>query len=44
VRHSLAATDKASSLLGYQSTHRIGHGLKAAMGWYVEFVSTKKAG
>lgn len=39
VRHSLADISKASKLLGYQPTHRIGDGLKVAMGWYVGFVS-----
>jgi UDP-N-acetylglucosamine 4-epimerase len=39
VRHSLADTRKASKLLGYQPTHRIGEGLKMAMWWYVSFVS-----
>ena len=35
VRHSLADISKAATLLGYQPTHRIGEGLKVAMGWYV---------
>jgi UDP-N-acetylglucosamine 4-epimerase len=39
VRHSLADISKAAKLLGYQPTHRIGDGLKVAMGWYVSFVS-----
>lgn len=39
VRHSLADINKASKLLCYQPTHRIGDGLKVAMGWYVSFVS-----
>jgi len=39
VRHSLADITKAATLLGYQPTHRIGDGLKVAMGWYVSFVS-----
>lgn len=39
VRHSLADISKASKLLCYQPTHRIGDGLKVAMGWYVSFVS-----
>lgn len=38
VRHSLADISKASTLLGYQPTHRIGDGLKVAMDWYVGFV------
>lgn len=38
VRHSLADIKKASLLLGYQPTHRIGDGLKIAMGWYVKAV------
>lgn len=39
VRHSLADISKATKLLCYQPTHRIGDGLKVAMGWYVGFVS-----
>jgi UDP-N-acetylglucosamine 4-epimerase len=35
VRHSLADISKATTLLGYQPTHRIGEGLKVAMEWYV---------
>ena len=38
VRHSQADVSKAASLLGYQPTHRIGDGLKVAMGWYVGHV------
>ncbi len=38
VRHSLADISKATSLLGYQPTKRIGEGLKVAMGWYVKFL------
>ncbi|MDH2916230.1 MAG: NAD-dependent epimerase/dehydratase family protein [Gallionella sp.] len=39
VRHSLADIGKATTLLGYQPTHRIGEGLKVAMNWYVQFVT-----
>lgn len=35
VRHSLAAIDKARSLLGYEPTHTISLGMKDAMDWYV---------
>jgi len=35
VRHSLADITKASSLLGYQPSHRIREGLDEAMDWYV---------
>ena len=35
VRHSLADISKARTLLGYAPTHRIGEGLREAMGWYV---------
>lgn len=35
VRHSLADVRKANGLIGYQPTHRIAEGLKAAMEWYV---------
>nr|WP_137172571.1 SDR family oxidoreductase [Massilia sp. HP4] len=35
VRHSQADIGKASALLGYQPTHRIGAGLTQAMDWYV---------
>ncbi len=34
VRHSLADVSKARNLLGYEPSHRIGDGLKVAMGWY----------
>lgn len=34
VRHSLADISKVTKLLGYESTHRIGEGLKDAMNWY----------
>ncbi len=43
VRHSLADISKASTLLGYQPTHRIGDGLKVAMDWYVGFVKKQQA-
>ena len=36
VRHSLADISKASALLRYQPTHRIGEGLEVAMQWYVQ--------
>jgi UDP-N-acetylglucosamine 4-epimerase len=36
VRHSLADTSKAKSLLGYEPTHRIADGIKAATNWYVK--------
>ncbi|MBI5436557.1 MAG: Vi polysaccharide biosynthesis UDP-N-acetylglucosaminuronic acid C-4 epimerase TviC [Nitrosomonadales bacterium] len=39
VRHSLADISKAATLLGYQPTHRIGEGLKVAMGWYVQHLT-----
>jgi UDP-N-acetylglucosamine/UDP-N-acetylgalactosamine 4-epimerase len=39
VRHSLADISKASNLLGYQPTHRIGEGLKVAMAWYVQHIT-----
>ncbi|MCX7672459.1 MAG: NAD-dependent epimerase/dehydratase family protein [Thiobacillaceae bacterium] len=35
VRHSQADITKARRLLGYEPTHRIDQGLKAAMDWYV---------
>jgi UDP-N-acetylglucosamine 4-epimerase len=40
VRHSQADISKASTLLGYQPTHRIDDGLKRAMDWYVRNLST----
>jgi UDP-N-acetylglucosamine 4-epimerase len=43
VRHSLADISKASKLLGYQPTHRIGDGLKVAMDWYVRHVAQQQA-
>jgi UDP-N-acetylglucosamine/UDP-N-acetylgalactosamine 4-epimerase len=36
VRHSLADIGKATSLLGYQPSHRVHHGLDVAMKWYVQ--------
>ncbi|MCG7986507.1 MAG: NAD-dependent epimerase/dehydratase family protein [Candidatus Thiodiazotropha lotti] len=36
VRHSLANTDKAKSLLGYQPSHNIDQGLAEAMSWYID--------
>jgi len=36
VRHSLADISKARRLLAYAPTHRVGEGLKEAMGWYIE--------
>lgn len=35
VRHSQADISKASKLLGFAPTHRIGEGLQEAMDWYV---------
>ncbi|VXC21506.1 SDR family oxidoreductase [Massilia sp. 9I] len=35
VRHSQADISRASALLGYQPTHRIGDGLSQALDWYV---------
>ena len=43
VRHSLADISKATTLLGYQPTHRIGEGLKVAMAWYVRHVTKEAA-
>jgi UDP-N-acetylglucosamine 4-epimerase len=37
VRHSLADIGKARRLLGYEPTHRIGDGLRAALPWYLDF-------
>jgi len=36
VRHSQADISKAQTLLGYQPSHKIEHGLDEAMDWYVE--------
>jgi UDP-N-acetylglucosamine 4-epimerase len=36
VRHSQADISKARRLLGYEPTHRLREGLRAAMPWYVE--------
>jgi len=36
VRHSQAEISKASSLLGYQPSHKIAEGLDEVMGWYVK--------
>jgi UDP-N-acetylglucosamine/UDP-N-acetylgalactosamine 4-epimerase len=34
VRHSLADVGKASRLLGYKPSHKLGEGLAVALGWY----------
>lgn len=39
VRHSQADISKARKLLGYGPTHRVGEGLKEAMGWYIRTLS-----
>lgn len=36
VRHSLADISKATGLLGYQPSHRLGEGLTAALSWYTK--------
>lgn len=41
VRHSMADVGKARNLLGYEPSHRIGEGLKEAIGWYVANLSAK---
>ena len=38
VRHSQADISKASRLLGFAPTHRIGEGLQEAMDWYVRHI------
>jgi len=43
VRHSLADISKAKELLGYEPSHRITEGLKEAMNWYVNDLSTVKS-
>jgi UDP-N-acetylglucosamine 4-epimerase len=35
MRHSLADTTKARTLLGYQPTHRIKDGIGETVSWYV---------
>ncbi|MFA6922266.1 MAG: NAD-dependent epimerase/dehydratase family protein, partial [Gallionella sp.] len=42
VRHSLADISKSARLLGYQPTHRIGEGLKVAMGCYIRHVAQQQ--
>lgn len=39
VRHSQADVSKATSLLGYQHSHRILDGIQQAMPWYKDFLS-----
>ena len=41
VRHSQADISKAQRLLGYSPTHRIGVGLKQALGWYLQALSAR---
>jgi len=40
VRHSLADISKSSKLLGYQPAHSIGDGMKVAMNWYIQRLTT----
>ena len=44
VRHSRADIGKAKRLLGYEPTHRLDDGLRAAMPWYVAHLGTRPAG
>lgn len=39
IPHSLASVEKAKNLLGYESTHMIGKGLKEVVNWYAECLS-----
>lgn len=39
VRHSQADVSKARKLLGYAPTHRVGEGLREALGWYMRSLS-----
>ncbi len=41
VRHSLAAIEKAKSLLGYQPSHKVDDGIKEAMEWYLKYFKRK---
>ena len=41
VLHSQADISKARKLLRYAPTHRVGEGLKEAMGWYIRSLSQK---
>ncbi|MGG1946439.1 SDR family oxidoreductase [Trinickia sp. NRRL B-1857] len=43
VRHSMADIGKAATLLGYDPSHRIGEGLKEAIGWYVASLGAKRS-
>lgn len=43
VQHSLADIRKARDLLGYEPSHRITEGLKAAMDWYISIHQPRKA-
>jgi UDP-N-acetylglucosamine 4-epimerase len=43
VRHSLADISRAQRLLSYQPTHRVGEGLREAMGWYVRNLQRSRA-
>ena len=40
VRHSLADVSKATTLLGYTPTQRIGQGLVSAVPWYLRKVNS----
>ena len=40
VRHSLADISKARTLLGYEPTHDVRAGLREAVGWYVDHLTT----
>ena len=41
VRHSLADIGKARRLLGYEPTHRIAEGMRAAIPWYLGFFGSQ---
>jgi len=42
VRHSQADISKATELLGFMPTHRIGEGLQQSMTWYVDHLASNK--
>lgn len=44
VRHSQAATEKATRLLGYACTHRMAEGIEQASPWYAKQVLSRESG
>jgi UDP-N-acetylglucosamine 4-epimerase len=44
VRHSLADISRAKDDLGYDPTHTVGEGIRAALPWYLDFFRNRQSG